>query len=469
MQNEELLYLGYGGDGIPDGVFVGNQVKVALKNVTGPGSFFSYGADSFGNPIVYFNSADGFSTNDVATVQGGGDAHLNWAFTQPGDYKVVLEVSGTLVAGNTLTSSGPVTFTFSVGAGPKILDTGHTDLAINYSPDADAWDVNVGSDALGEIYDADDVILQVKGEAKTNVPPGAAFGFLGNAGDPIWILPIVQNEALLYLGYGGDGIPDGIFVGNQVKVALKSVTGLDGVAAPGDFFSYGADSFGNPIVYFNTKDGISSNDVATVQSGGDAHLNWAFSQPGDYEVTLEVSGTLLATNKTVSSGPVTYTFSVLKPKALLTVEHTDIQAVYDANATNKLSIVAFDVNHTVAYPSNEVYLVVAEAAKKTLPAGTPLGNEGAPLWILPASQDSGCLLYLGLSAEPPTLAGRPGIPSGVFNGNLTFRLKAVDGPGQFILWQNPSPGVFDIQMNSADGITDADAHTQIIGSHEHFN
>jgi surface-anchored protein len=469
VQNEELLYLGYGGDGIPDGIFVGNQVKVALKSVTGPGNFFSYGADSFGNPIVYFNSADGVSANDVATVQGGGDAHLSWAFTQPGDYTAVLEASGTLVAGNTVTSSGPVAFTFSVGAGPKILDTGHTDLAINYSPDADAWDVNVGSDALGEIYDADDLILQVKGEAKTNVPPSAAFGFLGSAGDPIWILPNVQNESLLYLGYGAEGIPDGIFVGNQVKVALKSVTGLGGVAAPGYFFSYGADSFANPVVYFNTKDGISSNDVATVQSGGDAHISWAFSQPGDYEVTVEVSGTLVSTNTTVTSGPVTYTFSVLKPKTLLTVEHTDVQAVYDASATNKLSILIYDVNHTIAYQSNEVALVVAEAAKTPLPPGTPLGNAGAPLWILPASQDP-ALLYLGLSAEPPNAAvGRPGVPSGVFNGNLTFRLKAVHGPGQFMLWQNPSPGAFDIQMDSRDGIADIDFHTQIIGSHEHFN
>src|SRR5439155_14529658 len=147
---------------------------------------------------------------------------------QPGDYKVVLEVSGTLVAGNKVTSSGPVTFNFSVGAGPKILDTGHTDLAIEYSADAGAWDVHVGSDALDESYDADDVILQVKGEAKTTIPSDSKYAFLGNAGDPIWILPQAQNEEILYLGYGGDGIPDGVFVGNQVTVALKSVTGLNG-------------------------------------------------------------------------------------------------------------------------------------------------------------------------------------------------------------------------------------------------
>ncbi|MEO8426588.1 MAG: TIGR03769 domain-containing protein [Verrucomicrobiota bacterium] len=48
-------------------------------------------------------------------------------------------------------------------------------------------------------------------------------------------------------------------------------------------------------------------------------------------------------------------------------------------------------------------------------------------------------------------------------------MKAVDGPRQFGLWQNPSPGGYDIQMDSADGIDATDVHTQIIGSHEHFN
>jgi surface-anchored protein len=460
-QNEELLYLGYGGDGIPDGVFVDNQVKVTLKSVTGPGNFFSYALDSFGTPQVFFNSADGISTNDLKIVQSGGDAHLAWAFSQPGDYTVILEASGTLVAGAQATSSGPVAFTFSVGAGRKILSTGHTDLAIDYSADAGTWDVHVGSDAFEESYDADDVILQVNGEAKTTISTNLSFGFLGNAGDTIWILTQAQNEDLLFLGYGADGIPDSVFVDNQVKVTLKSVTG------PGDFFSYLTDSFGNPQVLFNSRDGITNSDFALVQSGGDKHLNWAFSQSGDYAVTVEVSGTLARTNTVVSSGPVTFSFSVLKPRVLLTVEHTDIQAAYDATATNNLSIVAFDVNHTIAYQSNEVYLVVAEASKKTLPADTPFGDAGAPLWILPSNQDP-ALLYLGLSAEPPQ-PGRPGVPSGVFSGNLTFKLKSVDGPGQFFLWQAPSPGGYDIAMNSADGITDADAHLQIIGSHEHFN
>jgi hypothetical protein len=46
--------------------------------------------------VVCFSTADGISTNDSVTVQAGGDAHLNWAFSKPGTYKVVLQASGTL-------------------------------------------------------------------------------------------------------------------------------------------------------------------------------------------------------------------------------------------------------------------------------------------------------------------------------------------------------------------------------------
>ncbi len=454
-QNEDLLYLGYGGDGIPDGVFTGDQVSVALQGVTGPGDFFSYLVDGLGNPQVLFNTRDGISSNDVAVVQGGGDAHLNWAFTKPGDYVVVLEASGTLVSGGTSTSSGPVSFQFTVGGPPTVLSTGHTDLAIDYSPDAGAWDFHAGSDALELAYDADDVILRVNSDAKTTIPANAKFSFLGNAGDPVWILTQAENEALLYLGYGGDGIPDGVFVGNQVNVVLKSVTG------PGDFFSYTVDGFGNPAVTFNSRDDVSSNDVAVVQAGGDAHVNWAFTASGDYTVTLEASGTLVDGGVVASSGPVEFSFTVIAPPVLLVDEHTDLRVLYDSSSTNELlSVVARDENHSINYRTNEVVLVVAESSKVTLPDGTPFGPGGSPMWILPQSQNPG-LLYLGLSAE--------GIPLGAFNGPLQFALKAVSGPGNFFLWQATSGGTLDIQMSSADGIDAADIHNQIVGSHEHFN
>ncbi len=451
-QNEALLYFGYGDEGIPEGVFTNNQVKVALKSVTGPGDFFSFRVDGFGTPQILFNTRDGITAADAATVQA--EAHLNWAFSQPGDYTVVLEASGTLIEGNVASSSGPVTFHFSVGSGPKILSVGHTDLALDYNADADAWDVHVASDTFEESYDPDDTVLQVKGEAKTFIPADAQFAFLGKAGDPVWILPQAQKEDLLYLGYGGEGLPDGVFTRNEVMVTLKSVTG------PGHLFSYRIDGFGTPNVLFNTRDGISVSDLATVRSAGDAHVNWAFTQPGDYSMVVEVSGELIAGNKSVSSGPITYSFSVLEPVVRLSTEHVDLRVFYSAEDTNHLSLVVRDEDHHINYLTNECILVVEKAGKLTLPAGTPFGSEGDPIYILPQSQNPE-LLYLGISAE--------GIAGGVFSSNLKIRLKAVAGPGNFFLWQASSFGNFNIKMNSADGIDDADQTTLIIGSHEHNN
>lgn len=453
-QNEDLLYLGYGGDDIPEGAFVDNRVTVTLKSVTGPGDFFSYKTDTFGNPVVYFNTKDGITTNDVVTVQAGGDAHLNWAFTAVGDYTVVLEASGTLVAGNKATSSGPVAYSFTVAPDQAILSTGHTDLSLDYDHIGDTYNLHVGSDTFETEYAADEVVLQVNPEAKTTVPTDPKFNFLGNAGDPIWLLPQTQNEELLYLGYGGDAIPAGVFTGDQVKVTLQSVQG------PGDFFSYKTDTFGNPVVYFNTKDGITTNDFVTVQAGGDAHLNWAFTAAGTYTVVLEASGKLLNSTNVTSSGPVAYTFEVLPLVVDLTNEHVDLRALYDPTATNQLSIVAVDEDHRSNYQSNEVHLVVEEAAKFSLPAGTPFGNAGDPFWIIPQSQDPN-LLYLGLSTET--------IPAGVFSGNLNFQLKSLDGPGNMYVWQSDSTGNLHIYYNTADGISEADSHSSIIGSHAHFN
>ena len=298
------------------------------------------------------------------------------------------------------------------------------------------------------------MILKVKPAAQTAVPASTNFAFLGTAGSPVWILPQAQNGELLYLGYGGDGIPDGVFTNNQVKVALKSVTG------PGDFFSYRVDGLGNPQVLFNTRDGLTAADVVTVQAGGDAHLNWAFTQPGDYSVIVEVSGILVDGNRPVSSGPVTYSFTVLKPVEKLTNEHVDLRVIYTSEGTNHLAFVARDEDHGINYRTNECILVVNESAKLTLPPGTPFGNEGDLFYAIPQSQNPD-LLYLGISTE--------GIAGGVFTGNLNVRLKSVSGPGNFFLWQASSFGDFNVKMNTADGLTADDHTTPLIGSHEHYN
>src|ERR1041385_1570494 len=410
-QNEEILYLGYGGDDIPQGVFVNDQVTVTLQSVSGPGNFFSYKTDTFGNPVVYFSTADGISTNDSVTVQAGGDAHLNWAFSDPGTYKVVLKASGTLAGSNQLSTSGLVTYTFQVVT-PAILSTGHTDLALDYDDTAKTWDVHVGSDSFAVEYPPNEVILEVDAAALTPIPTNVSFSFLGASGTPIWILPQTQDEDLLYLGYGGDGLGDGVFVGNQVRVTLKSVNG------PGDFFSYGTDTFGNPVVHFNTRDGISTNDQIAVQAGGDAHLNWAFSAPGIYTVALEASGVLANGGQLTTSGPVTYYFEVLAP-TILSTGHTDLALGYN-DGSNTWNLHVGSDTTGLDYGANEVILQVNADAQTNVPSPASfcfLGSPGDPIWILPQTQKEE-LLYLGYGGDD--------IPAGVFVGNqVTVALKAA--------------------------------------------
>lgn len=146
--------------------------------------------------------------------------------------------------------------------------------------------------------------------------------------------------------------------------------------------------------------------------------------------------------------------------AVLTREHADFRILYAPGATEQLGLVLRDQDRGVNLASNEVILVAKDAARLTLPPGTPFGDAGAPLWILPQSQNVN-LLYLGVSAEE--------VPGGVFDGPLSVVLKRFDGPGYLMAWQATGPGQFNIGLNTRDGLGANDAFSPLIGSHEHFN
>ncbi|MCL4788310.1 MAG: choice-of-anchor M domain-containing protein [Verrucomicrobia bacterium] len=113
-QNPSLLYLGIGSEELRAGVFVGDLVTLTLSGVSGPGHFALYQTDTFGSPTVFMNSRDGITAGDSYTMGAGNHAHFNWAFSGMGTYTLSFEASGTLVAGNQFTSSGPVDYTFQV-------------------------------------------------------------------------------------------------------------------------------------------------------------------------------------------------------------------------------------------------------------------------------------------------------------------------------------------------------------------
>jgi surface-anchored protein len=140
------------------------------------------------------------------------------------------------------------------------------------------------------------------------IPPAPAFAFLGDAGATFFTLPQDERPGLPFLGIGVDNIPAGTFAGNQAFLRLVNVTG------PGHFALYQVDAFGQPTLEMNTRDGIDSGmDRVTVAPGGHEHQNWAFSAPGEYELTFVADAVRQSNGQSISSAPAVYRFRVLPP------------------------------------------------------------------------------------------------------------------------------------------------------------
>ena len=119
-ENPNLLFLGFGAEETDAGIFVGDVFTMKLTGVTGPGNFAVYDTDAFNIPIVWMNSADGFSEADSKVLPAGAHSHVNWAFSAPGDYSVFFEASG-ISELNGATTSGPVEYLFQVVPEPGSL------------------------------------------------------------------------------------------------------------------------------------------------------------------------------------------------------------------------------------------------------------------------------------------------------------------------------------------------------------
>ena len=144
-----------------------------------------------------------------------------------------------------------------------------------------------------------------------------------------------------------------------------------------------------------------------------------------------------------------------------TQEHVDLLAFVWNSQNNTLRLMASDDTHGgTLYASNQCVVIAPESTKFTLPAGTPFGNAGDPLWILPQNPYPG-VPYVGVSAER--------LPAGSFNDPLSIQLTRVEGPGHFLVWQSTSFGSFDVKMDSRDGIGPNDRLTPFAGGHEHHN
>ncbi|MEV5607500.1 anchored repeat ABC transporter, substrate-binding protein [Streptomyces sp. NPDC052225] len=188
----DVLWLGWAVEGEVPGD--GSQVRTTATKLEGPGELRVYLTDTLGTPQVYVDSADGFSAKDSFTLPPEAHTHVNWAFSEPGTYRLTVEGRTETLDGKH-EEFGSGTFTFTVGdaagapAGRAVLDDGHADVAL----DAETGKVYVRADdkksGARTRHPAGDVVLHVPGRAKDAVPKGRAYRFLGEPGDDVWVLP----------------------------------------------------------------------------------------------------------------------------------------------------------------------------------------------------------------------------------------------------------------------------------------
>ncbi|MDG4772887.1 choice-of-anchor M domain-containing protein [Solwaraspora sp. WMMD792] len=194
------------------------------------------------------------------------------------------------------------------GAGlPVVLSAGHVDV-IEVEYEDGEMELGVHDDTVepGEHRHHDDVIFVVKPEAKTTVPSDSAFAFLGTAGAPVWILPQVENEDLLFAGIATEELEAGVFEGDTVDLTVQQL-----ISAPSSakMAIYTEDLFGQPTVLANSRDGLP--DVVDLSVGEHLHVNWAFSKAGGYLLKVKASATLAGTTTVVESDSVYLRFVVL--------------------------------------------------------------------------------------------------------------------------------------------------------------
>lgn len=160
-------------------------------------------------------------------------------------------------------------------SGATVVTSGHVDLAVRVVDGRLASAVKDDSGPTTVLRDPAGTVLQVRPEAATTVPAAGAYGFLGEPGDAVWMLPETQQEGLLWPGWSSELVPSGALDGD-VRWTLADLAG------PGELALFQTSAFGLPTVLMASRDGLTAADTVVIGPRVHAHGTWAFSAEGVY-------------------------------------------------------------------------------------------------------------------------------------------------------------------------------------------
>lgn len=262
----------------------------------------------------------------------------------------------------------------------------------------------------------------------------------------------------------------GKFVSESFVVTVNSVPDLP--SAEND--AYGV-TLGNVL-----RGNVLFNDAANPSVGGGLTAA-LLAAPSKGAVILNANGTFAYTPGPTFAGSDTFTYRAVgvdgSATATVTItgrptEPTFVGVISEGEVDIEAEIiegelegVVHDVVNDVEYePADTALLHLRPGTAIPRPAGAAFDFLGVPagqtIWVAPQVEQTG-LLFLALASE--------GILSGdVQPDEVSFRLKSVDGPGHFSLWEVDGGGNPDVHFSTTDGVTTADEFVSLL-SHSHMN
>ncbi|WP_308799351.1 choice-of-anchor M domain-containing protein [Agromyces silvae] len=171
----------------------------------------------------------------------------------------------------------------------RVIGAVHTDTVSAFLDQgtltvASRADIDLDGDGvpdLGSRLDPSGVLFHLDEPSRTTVPAGDAYAFLGAAGAPVWLAPQIQDHRLLWPGFSTE---DPALAGtvHDGRLAVRML----GAAGPGEVEIFLQDGGAVRRVFSSTSD-LPSWQTGVPQH---THMNWAFTQPGTYELEFEMRG-----------------------------------------------------------------------------------------------------------------------------------------------------------------------------------
>lgn len=164
----------------------------------------------------------------------------------------------------------------------EVIDSGHVDIGPRFVDGT--WTAQLRDDRESESVwrELGDTVLHVPDAALAPIPEGD-FGFLGQAGDEVHMLPQTQIADVVWPGWNTqdpsviEGVPGAID---------WNLTEVDG---PGQFTLFLTGTFGGADILFDSAEDLPQ--TVSIPRNTHAHGNWTFSEPGVYQLTVEFAGT----------------------------------------------------------------------------------------------------------------------------------------------------------------------------------